>query len=279
VGGLTARHPFLDYGGPIPFAHRGGSEGHPENTLAAFAAAIDLGYRYLETDVHATADGVLIAFHDERLDRLTDRTGLVAEMPWSDIRQACVVGREPIVAFDELLGAFPEARINVDPKHDAAVPLLIRAMRDPGIAARLCIGSFSDRRVAEIRGAIGPAACTALGPWEIAALRAGAWGVRPLLGRLGKRAGRCVQIPQWGRGGIPLIEPRLITAAHDLGLPVHVWTINEPDEMGRLLDLGVDGLFTDRPTVLRSVLQERDAWVAADARPGPPAGPGAGSSR
>ncbi len=233
--------------------------------MAAFAAAVDLGYRYLETDVHATADGVLIAFHDDRLDRLTDRSGLVAELPWAEIRQARVGGREPIVVFEELLRTFPEARINVDPKHDAAVPLLIRAMRDPGIAARLCIGSFSDRRVAEIRGAIGQAGCTALGPWEIAALRAGAWGAGSLLSRLRRRPGRCVQIPQWGRGGIPLVEPRLLAAAHKLGLPVHVWTINEPDEMRRLLDLGVDGLFTDRPAILRSVLGERGSWFAADA--------------
>ncbi len=246
--------------------------------MAAFAAAVDLGYRYLETDVHATADGVLIAFHDEGLDRLTDRTGLVAELPWSDIRLARVDGRQSIVAFDELLGAFPDARINVDPKHDAAVPLLIRTMRDPAIAARLCIGSFSDRRVAEIRDAIGPAACTALGPWEIAALRAGAWGAEPLLGRLRKRPGRCVQIPQWGRGGIHLVEPRLIATAHELGLPVHVWTINDPDEMGRLLDLGVDGLFTDRPSLLRSVLRERGTWVDDGAPLGPTGGPGADRS-
>lgn len=233
---------------------------HPENTMAAFASAIELGCRYLETDVHLTADGVLIAFHDDRLDRVTDRQGLVAELSWPEIRQARVGGREPIVEFAELLSAFPEARINIDPKHDAAVPALIRVMRDPRIAERLCIGSFSDRRVAEIRSAIGPAACTALGPWEIAALRAGAWGARPLLDRLRDRPGRCVQVPVRGRLGMPLAEPGLIAAAHEMGLPVHAWTINEPDEMRRLLDLGVDGLFTDRPTTLRAVLVERGEW-------------------
>ncbi len=256
---MTATHPFLDHPGPIPFAHRGGAEGHPENTMAAFAAAVGIGYRYLETDVHVTADGVLIAFHDDRLDRVTNRRGVVAEMPWSEVRQARVGGRETIVPFAGLLSAFPDARINVDPKHDAAVPALIRIMRDPRVAERLCIGSFSDRRVAEIREAVGTGACTALGPWEIAALRAGAWGARPLLGRLRRRPGRCVQVPVRGRN-VTLVEPRLIAVSRDLGLPVHVWTINDPAEMTRLLDLGVDGLMTDVPGVLRDVLAARGEW-------------------
>jgi glycerophosphoryl diester phosphodiesterase len=232
--------------------------------MAAFQSAVDLGYRYLETDVHATADGVLVAFHDDRLDPLTDRTGLVAELEWSEIRGARIGGgNEPIVAFDELLGAFPEARINIDPKHDAAVGLLIDLLRDSRIAERLCIGSFSDRRVAEIRREIGPAACTALAPREILALRAGAWGARPLLDRLRKRPGRCVQIPRRGWAGLPLVEPRFLAAAHELGLPVHVWTINDAAEMRELLELGVDGLFTDDPGVLRSVLIDRGEWLGS----------------
>jgi glycerophosphoryl diester phosphodiesterase len=228
--------------------------------MAAFAAAVALGYRYLETDVHVTADGVLVAFHDDRLDRVTDRRGLLAEMDFAEIRRARLGGREPIVVFADLLATFPEVRINVDPKHDAAVPALIRVVRDAGAAERICIGSFSDSRMAEIREALGPAICTSLGPWEIAALRAGAWGARPFLDRLRRRPGRCVQIPLRGRGGMPLVEPRLIAAAHDLGLPVHVWTVNGAAEMTRLLDLGVDGLFTDVPRVLRTVLAGRGEW-------------------
>ena len=233
--------------------------------MAAFQGAVDLGYRYLETDVHVTTDGVLVAFHDDRLDGITDRRGAIAELPWSEIRDARVGGLEPIVAFEELLAAFPEARVNVDPKHDAAVAALIRIMREPRVAERLCIGSFSDRRVAEIREAIGPAACTALAPWEVAALRLGAWGARPLLARLRHGAGQCVQIPPSGRWGMPLAERRLIAAAHERGLPVHVWTINEPAEMARLLDLGVDGMFSDRAATLRSVLVDRGEWAALPA--------------
>jgi glycerophosphoryl diester phosphodiesterase len=269
VGGLSPTHPFLDHPGPIPFAHRGGAEVHPENTMEAFAAAVALGYRYLETDVHVTTDGVLVAFHDDRLDRVTDRQGLVADLPWSEVKAARVAGREPIVAFEDLLATFPEARINVDPKHDAAVAPLIRLLRDARVAERLCIGSFSDRRVAEIRREIGTAACTALAPWEITALRLGSWGLRPLLERLRRRPGRCVQIPVRGNG-VTLVEPRLIAAAHELNLPVHVWTINDGIEMSRLLDLGVDGLFSDVPGALRDVLASRGEWhgTAPAGRPG-----------
>lgn len=229
--------------------------------MAAFQAAVDLGYRYLETDIHATADGVLVAFHDDRLDRVTDRTGLIAELNWSEVRMARLGVGEPIVRFEELLDAFPAARINVDPKHDAAVGGLIDALRNPRIAERLCVGSFSDRRVAEVRRAIGPAACTALTPWEIAALRAASWGARPLLDRLRRRPGRCVQVPLRSWGGLPLVDARLIEAAHHLGLPVHAWTVNDAAEMERLLELGIDGLFTDRPAALRSVLADRGQWT------------------
>src|SRR5213078_954322 len=107
--------------GPIAFAHRGGASDHPENTLPAFQHAIDLGYRYLETDVHATADGVVVAFHDTTLDRVTDHIGRIAELPWSVVREARVAGTEPIPLLEDLLAAWPEARINIDPKVDAVV--------------------------------------------------------------------------------------------------------------------------------------------------------------
>ncbi|MFD9130057.1 glycerophosphodiester phosphodiesterase, partial [Kitasatospora sp. NPDC059571] len=109
-------HPFLDHPGPLAFAHRGGDLGHPENSLAAFEAAVALGYRYLETDVHATRDGVLVAFHDSRLDRVTDATGAVAELPWDTVGRARIGGTEPVPLLEDLLGAFPAARFNIDVK-------------------------------------------------------------------------------------------------------------------------------------------------------------------
>lgn len=229
--------------------------------MRAFEAAIALGYEYIETDVHVTADGVLIAFHDETLDRVTDRAGPVAAMTWDELRHVRIAGSEPIVRFDELLEAMPDIRINVDAKVDAAVEPLIQAVRRAGALDRLCFGAVSDRRVARIRQALGPGVCSAFGTGEVAALRLLAWGVRPFRAPLLRRAGTCVQVPV-RRHGVTLVDPGFVAAAHELNLPVHVWTINDSDEMERLLDLGVDGLMTDRPALLRDLLVRRGAWMS-----------------
>jgi glycerophosphoryl diester phosphodiesterase len=260
AGRPRPRHAFLDHPGPIAFAHRGGAGDHPENTLVAFESAIRLGYRYVETDVHATADGVLLAFHDDRLDRVTDRRGIVARLPYAAVAVARVDGREPIARLDELLAAFPDVRVNIDPKHDAAVDPLIDVIRRTGAIDRVCVGSFSGRRIARVRAALGPRLCTSLGPRGVVALRGTSWR-GPVLERLVRSEGAaCVQVPV-RQGRVPIVDDRLIRAAHRLGLPVHVWTVDEPSEMTRLLDLGVDGLMTDRPIVLRDVLAARGAWV------------------
>src|SRR6476660_4036703 len=132
--------PFLDHPGPIPFAHRGGAGAWPENTMPAFEGAVALGYRYVETDVHVTADGVLLAFHDDVLDRVTDKQGRVDELPWSAVRQARVDGREPIPTLEEVLDAWPELRVNIDPKHDGAVEPLAATLTRRNAVERVCIG-------------------------------------------------------------------------------------------------------------------------------------------
>lgn len=119
------RHPYLDHPGPIAFAHRGGSADGLENTLRQFRRAVEAGYRYIETDVHATRDGRLVAFHDATLDRVTDGAGRIADLPWERVRHARVAGEEPVPLFEELLGTFPEVRWNIDVKAEPAlVPLL-----------------------------------------------------------------------------------------------------------------------------------------------------------
>ncbi len=248
---------FLDQPGPLAFAHRGGACDAPENTMPAFEQAVRLGYRYLETDVHVTADGVLVAFHDETLDRVTDRAGRIDQLPWGQVRHALVDGREPIVRFDELLASWPETRINVDPKHDGAVEALVAALHRADAVDRVCVGAFSDRRLARVRALAGPRLCTSLGPGGIARLRLASYGMP-----CGRLPAPCAQVPL-RHGRIPIVDRRFVAAAHRRGMPVHVWTVDDRAEMEHLLDLGVDGIMTDRPALLRQVLEGRGQWVGA----------------
>ena len=250
--------PFLDWPYPIPFAHRGGAaEVGGENTLAAFGRAVALGYRYLETDGRVTADGVLLAFHDERLDRVTDLDGRLEDRPWSEVRQAKVGAEgDPITTMEALLDAFPDARFNIDPTMDAAVAPLAEALRRTNAWDRVNIAAFSDRRLLQLRRAAGRPVCTSMGPAAIARLRLAAYGVP-----VGPFSAACVQVPLAWKDRT-LVDARFVKAAGRRGIPVHVWTIDEPAEMHRLLDLGVGGIMTDRPSVLKRVMEERGQWVS-----------------
>lgn len=261
------RWPFLEHPGPLAFAHRGGAGDWPENTMPAFEHAVALGYRYLETDVHATADGVLLAFHDDHLDRVTDRTGEIAALPHRVVAEARVDGREPIPLLEDLLGSFPDARINIDTKHDSSVEPLIAALRRTASVDRVCIGSFSDQRLRRVRVRLGAEVCTSMGPREVARLRLDA-----LSGRVHRTGAACVQIPEQVRG-VTVTNAAVVRAAHRSGLQVHVWTVDDAPTMERLLDLGVDGLMTDRPGVLKDVLEARGQWVDSHP-PGRAAPPG-----
>jgi glycerophosphoryl diester phosphodiesterase len=250
--------PFLDSPGVLAFAHRGAhgpdAGGVAENTMAAYGAAVRLGYRYVETDVHRTLDGVLVAFHDDRLDRVTDRTGKIAELPWSAVREARLAGGEGVPLFDDLLASWPDLRINVDPKADAAVEPLAAAVERTGSVDRICAGSFSGRRLARLRARLGPRLCTSLGPLGTVRLRVASLGVP-----VSAPAAACAQVPVRQRG-VPVVDRRFVATAHHRGLQVHVWTIDDRAEMERLLDLGVDGLMTDRPALLKDVLTDRGVW-------------------
>jgi glycerophosphoryl diester phosphodiesterase len=253
------RFPFLDWPGPLAFAHRGahgaGSRGGAgENTMAAFEEAVAMGYRYVETDAHATADGVLVAFHDDHLDRVTDRAGAIGDLPWAEVKAARVGDGHGVPLLEDLLTAWPDVRINIDPKHDAAVEPLVELVRRTGTLDRVCFGAFSDRRLERLRELLGPGTCTSMGPRQVSRLMAASRGLPG-----GRFRSACVQVPTH-QGRLPLVTPRFVAAAHERDLQVHVWTIDDADEMRRLLDLGVDGLMTDRPQILKDVLIARNAW-------------------
>ncbi|MCU1603745.1 MAG: Glycerophosphoryl diester phosphodiesterase [Modestobacter sp.] len=253
-----SRYAFLDGPTPVAMAHRGGAIEHVENTMPAFEACLALGYRYLETDVRVTADGVLVAFHDPTLDRVTDRTGRVENLPWREVRSALIGGREPVIRLDDLLGAWPDVRFNLDIKAAGVLAPLVRTVRRLKVEDRICLASFSDARIAAARRVFGPDVCTSLGPRGVAALRLSSYSPRAA-GLVRIQAG-CAQVPLQ-LGGRPLIDERFIEAAHARSLQVHVWTVDTEREAAELLDLGVDGVMTDRPAMLRDVLKARGQWT------------------
>lgn len=267
-------HAFLDAQRTAPrsvlaFAHRGGAY-HPEiegleNTLAAFQHAVGLGYRYLETDVHVTADGVLLAFHDEMLDRVTDRTGSLAAMTLQEVRRARVGGHEQIPTLVELLDQFPTVRFNIDLKADRAVEALAGLIRNRRAWDRVLVGSFSARRTVRFRRLTRGRVATAAHPAEVLGYRLSPTAALARTASLGRPA--ALQIPHRATRVAPVTvcTRGLVERAHAAGLHVHVWTVDDPDEMHQLLDRGVDGIVTDRTDLLREVLVDRGQWYAGEA--------------
>lgn len=251
-------HPFLDTPSPMALAHRGGDGAGTENTLAAFQDAVDLGFEVLETDLQVTSDGVLVLFHDDVLDRVTDASGPIVGRDWASLSRVRVGGRERIPRFDEAVTSFPGVRWNLDVKTDGVVaPLIARLEASDDLVDRVCIGSFDDDRLRAVRTALGERVCTSAGPRQVRALRIASYAGPA--SRLVPIAADCVQIPEV-HGSTRLVDERLLAAARRAGLPVHVWTVNDADDMHRLLDLGVDGLITDATRTLRDVLRERGSW-------------------
>ena len=249
-----ATHPYLDVPGPIGMAHRGGAATAPENALEAFEEAYGLGYRYLETDAHLTRDGVVVAFHDATLDRVTDSTGAIAAIDWDQLSSVRVEGSGTIPSVAQLLDRLPDARFNIDAKSDAVVEPLVDLLDRHSAFDRVCVGSFSGRRLGRARRLAGDRLCTSAGPVEIArhVLRGRRVPVRV-------SAAHALQVPVRTRR-VEIVTPGFVQQAHADGLAVHVWTVDDPDEMHRLYDLGVDGIMTDRPDVLRAVMEQRGIW-------------------
>ncbi|MCF3963609.1 glycerophosphodiester phosphodiesterase [Streptomyces fuscigenes] len=248
-------HPYLDRPGPLAFAHRGGAADGVENTAAAFRRAWELGYRYFETDVHTTADGRLVALHDDTLDRVTDARGRIRDLTWAEASRARVAGQEPPSLFEDLLAEFPGARWNVDMKAPSALPPLLDLLRATGSWDRVCVGSFSEARVARAARLAGPRLATSYGVRGVLGLRLRSLGVPAPV-----RAGAvCAQVPV-EQAGLRVVDRRFVDVAHARGLQVHVWTINDPERMDALLDLGVDGIMTDHLETLRAVFEARGVW-------------------
>ncbi len=265
---MTARPRYLDHPGPLALAHRGFSPDGLENSMAAFRAAVDLGFDYVETDVHATRDGVVVAFHDDALDRVTDGRGRVADLPWDVVRRARIGGVEPIPTLAELLDAWPGLRVNVDVKVAGAVAGTAAAVERAAAHDRVCLASFSDARRRAVVRALSRPVATSGGTGTTAAFLGAVRARSPALVRRALREVDCLQVPE-RRGRLRVVTARTLAAAHAAGVQVHVWTVNRPADMHRLLDLGVDGIVSDRADLLREVLRARGQWPGRATGRGP----------
>lgn len=240
----------------------------PENTETSFQGAYEMGYRHFETDLHLTADGVLVCFHDPTVDRTTNARGRVEDFTLAELQGLDAgyrhSGREgyafrdsgvTVPTLEWLLTAFPDTSVVVDLKSDGLAAPLTALIDDLGAHDRMIVGSFHDARITEFRQACNDRVAVSCGP-ALARL----W---VLASRVGRGAGgevSALQLPTHMRG-VRVVDEKLVAAAHASGLQVHVWTVNEPEEMTRLLDIGVDGLVTDRPDLLKEVLVRRGEWV------------------
>jgi glycerophosphoryl diester phosphodiesterase len=258
AGILRRVHPYLDAPTPLAFAHRGGAADGDENTAEAFARAVEIGYRYVETDVHGTRDGVAVVFHDSDLRRLTGQPGRIRDLTIKDLATVRVAGAAAVPRLDDVLAAWPQVRFNIDVKASPGIEPTVQAVRDAKAADRVLLASFSDSRLARVRALAGPEVATSLGMRGVTRLWLASRGNRPVRMHPSVVA---AQVPvRYGR--LTVTDARFVAYAHRLGLQVHVWTIDEPGPMHHLLDLGVDGIMTDRVDVLRDVYTARGLWPA-----------------
>lgn len=224
--------------------------------MVAFDAAVGLGYRYLETDVHASRDDVLFAHHDDALDRTTDGTGLIAELPAADLRRVRVGGAEAIPTIDEMFEAWPDVCFNIDAKAGRTVQLLAEAINRHRAWHRVCVASFEPLVMHDIRKTMDPRVATAHSRWGVGTLLFMPFApVRSLF----LRGGQTAQVPIT-KDRLTILKPGFVRRAHASGRQVHAWTINDADQMNWLLDLGVDAIMTDQIETLREVYRARQLW-------------------
>jgi len=231
-------------------AHRGGAGEATENSPATFQRAVDLGYRWIETDVRATIDGHAIVFHDATLERTTDSTGAISTLPLSHVRNVTLHDGAHPITLVEALDRWPDVRFNIDVKDDGSVTPFLHAIAEADAWDRVCAAAFSTSRLNRMRAAAGSRLATSMGPAEV---------TRLVLGLPDRTPACAAQVPR-AAGPLPVITRGFVRRAHRRGVQVHVWTIDAAPAMHALLDLGVDGIVTDRPSVLRDVLRDRGDW-------------------
>ena len=247
-------HPFFEGYDFYPFVHRGGDEEKTENTLEAFQYSSDLGFIFMETDVQSTSDGKVVIFHDSDLKRVAGINKKVSELTFKEIKDVNLTTGGKIPSLEETLHSFPNLRFNIDIKVDSAVEETIRIVKSHHALNRVCLAAFSTNRLNSIRHLTGLDLCSSMGQAEVVRLLLSSYGLNFKVS-----PGFCAQVPV-SQFGIPIVTRKFIKKVHDLNKLIHVWTIDETEEMYRLIDLGVDGLMTDKPTVLKKALVARNLF-------------------
>ena len=235
--------------------------------MVSFQGAYDLGFRHFETDLHLTSDEVLVCFHDDSVNRTTNGNGLVSDLPLDSLQaldagyRHADNGEYPfrgkgivVPTLEDVLLEFPDANVILDMKTDGLAEHLAKLIDRLDVAHRLIVGSFSDERLAIFREITHGKVSTSTGP-----IATRMWVLSSRVGRGAGGEADALQVPTHVRG-VRVVDEKLVNVAHNGGLQVHVWTVNDRDEMARLLDTGVDGLITDRPNLLKDLLVERGEW-------------------
>ena len=271
-------HPFFQGYKFFGFVHRGGDEEKTENTLEAFQYSSDLGFVFMETDVQSTSDGRVVIFHDADLKRIAGIDKKIKDLTFDEVTNIDLINGGKIPSLEETLFSFPNLRFNIDIKTNSAVEESIKIIKSQEALTRVCLASFSNKRIRKIRKLAGSQSCTSMSQLEVvnAIFHVLAENLGSGINLRRKMRGDeayfkskwmrttipfngipdCAQVPV-GQWGIPIVTQSFIRIMNLLGKFVHVWTIDEPEEMNRLIDLGVDGLMTDKPSILKSTLIDR----------------------
>ncbi len=261
-------HAYFDEGPPRPWviAHQGGDGIWPGDTLFAFENAAELGVDILEMDMHSTADGVLVMMHDATVDRTTDGSGRINDKSLAQLKELDAgYNWTPddgntfpfrgqgitVPTLDEVFDTFPDKRFNIEIKQGepSITQPFCQKIRDYDLADQVLVASFSQEVLEEFRQ-VCPEVATSSGETEVIQLFVFS---KIFIESILSPHYQAVQVPE-ERSGLRVLTPRFVDAAHNRDLEVHAWTINEVNDMQRMLDLGLDGIITDRPDRLLEVL-------------------------
>lgn len=249
---MVAHTPFIDTFQPI--AHRGGALEAQENSLQAFHHAASLGYRYMETDMQVSADGEIYLFHDDRLERVSNGKGVFSDFKASEIDRLRLHNDEPIPRLADALAELPDAIFNIDIKRANGTKPLADFLSTHPQAERVIAASFHKDRLALLKQlAQKPVQVTAVQS-DVIKLKFMGWGLP-----LSRPNVIAAQVPL-SHYGLPIITPSFVRICKKLDIKLHVWTIDDADVMRQLIDKGVDGIMTDRPSLLRAVAIEKGCW-------------------